>query len=208
MEEYQEVITNISNGNNVILYNRDVHSYYHKIKEIFECVFINEPVPVKVQLLKILNKIVGHKKLKISQATILDIKELIVKHLEKKTLVILFNQFEMMTKSAVQVYEYLNGFDNIIFVTSFKRNFKKEVYFFFKTFIFINREEYKKAKETDEINVTYPLYFILSVICFAVYLKFALSLYSQTISFAVTFIGALWFSFIVFRTFTYIGGKT
>lgn len=207
MKYLQEVINNLKNGKNIIFYKKNVYPYYKKLKGSFNCVYLNEPVPVKRQLSRILDNITDKKITSTSKNTISDLKELIIQELDYKTLVIMFNHFERLAKKAVESYEYLNSIKKIVFVASFNSNFNSVAYPFFKKFIFLNKEECKKIIKKDEINVTYPLYFILSIISFAVYIKFAMSAYSQTLFFPVIVIGGLWFSFMVFRTFMFAGGK-
>jgi predicted lysophospholipase L1 biosynthesis ABC-type transport system permease subunit len=76
------------------------------------------------------------------------------------------------------------------------------LYSFFKTFILANPEEYELKNGDNEINVTYPLYIMLSLYIFLIYLKTATSIYM-----AFLFIGAAWFALIVFRTFVFVGGR-
>lgn len=207
MEYLEDVITNIKNGNNCIFYNEDVYPYYKELKNLYNCVYLNEPVPVKTQLLKTLGKIRGKEITGYSHKTISNLKESIIKELKYKKLVILFNHFERFTKKSVNAYEYLNSVKNIVIVASFMDEFNKDVYFFFKKFIFINQEKYERFNKKNEINVTYALYFLVGIICFALYLKFALSLCNEAVFFSMITMGALWFGFLVFRTLIFAGGK-
>jgi hypothetical protein len=169
---------------------------------IFSCIYFNEPLSVKVRLMESINIISGNRKPSLSRLTIAELRDLLVKRLKYKTLIILFNHFERLTKRSVQAYQYLNSLENIRFVCSFNKNFKPEVYSFFRTFEFINEDEYKLKHGREEINVTYAVYAILSVYCFFIYMKAASSLLMATI-----LIGGAWFALIIFRTLMYAGGR-
>ncbi len=169
---------------------------------IFSCIYFNEPLSVKVRLMESINIISGNRQPSLSRLTIAELRDLLVKRLKYKTLIILFNHFERLTKRSVQAYQYLNSLENIRFVCSFNKNFKPEVYSFFRTFEFINEDEYKLKHGREEINVTYAVYAILSVYCFFIYMKAASSLLMATI-----LIGGAWFALIIFRTLMYAGGR-
>ena len=62
--------------------------------------------------------------------------------------------------------------------------------------------KYKKEVVKDEINVTYAIYFLISIFCFLLYMKISYSLYM-----AVILIGGVWFALIIFRTLMYAGGR-
>jgi len=207
MKSVNDVITNLDKGKNIIFFNKNVYSYYELLKDSFDCIYLNEPVPLKLQLIKILNTISGYKRLNLNRMTISDLKEKLVEELEYKVLVVMFNHFERLTKKAVEVYEYLNSVDNIVFVASFNNRFKKEAYPFFKKFIFLNKAEYYQNNGNDEIDVTYAMYFVICVLCFALYIKFAHTLYSESVTIAIVAMGALWFTFLLFRTLIFAGGR-
>ncbi len=207
MKYSQVVVTNINKGKNCIFYKEDVYPYYEELKEDFNCVYLNEPVPIKRSLLKILDKISDDNLTVLSRMTNSDLKELLIQKLNHQKLVIAFNHFERLTKKVLEIYEYLNSVKYIVFVASFSDNFNKEAYPFFKKFIIINPEKYEPFNKKDEINVTYALYFLVGIICFALYLKLALSMCTVAIFFSVITMGALWFGFLVFRTLIFAGGK-
>jgi hypothetical protein len=197
-----QIREDISNGRNLIFYNKDVYNCYKQLKSDFLCIYFNEPLPVKVRLMESINIISGNRKPSLSRLTIAELRDLLVKRLKYKTLIILFNHFERLTKRSVQAYQYLNSLENVRFICSFNKNFKPEVYSFFRTFEFINEDEYKLKHGREEINVTYAVYAILSVYCFFIYLKAASSLLMATI-----LIGGAWFALIIFRTLMYAGGR-
>ena len=145
------------------------------MKDDYICIYFNEPTPVKVRLVKLINEVNGDNKPSLNRLTIAELKEILVKELEYERLVITFNHFERLTKSAVQVYQYLNSLPNIQFICSFSNDFKPKIYPFFKSFELVNREEYESKGVKNEINVTYAVYILLSLYCFFIYLKLASS---------------------------------
>ena len=170
---------------------------------IFSCIYFNEPLSVKVRLIESINIISGNRKPSLNRLTIAELRDLLVKRLKYKTLIILFNHFERLTKRSVQAYQYLNSLENIRFICSFNKNFKPEVYSFFRTFELINQDEYKLKHGKKEINITYTVYAILSIYCFFIYMKTASSL-----AMAAILIGGAWFGLIIFRTLMYAGGRS
>jgi hypothetical protein len=114
----------------------------------------------------------------------------------------MFNNFDILTKRAAQIYQHLNSHQNILFICSFASNFSQDVYPFFKSFLFINKEEYNEKTGKNEVNITYAMYFLMSVLCFFIYIKTASSM-----AMAMILIGGAWFALIIFRTFTYAGGR-
>ena len=198
-----QIKDDINNGRNLIFYNKDVYNCYKQLKNDYLCIYFNEPLPVKVRLIESINIISGNRKPSLNRLTIAELRDLLVNRLKYKTLIILFNHFERLTKRSVQAYQYLNSLENIRFICSFNKNFKPEVYSFFRTFDLINEDEYKLKHGRKEINITYTVYAILSVYCFFIYMKAASSLVMATI-----LIGGAWFALIIFRTLMYAGGRS
>ncbi|HOI71235.1 MAG TPA: hypothetical protein PLC38_02995 [Methanobacterium sp.] len=193
----------IDNGNNLIFYNKDVYKYYDGLVNDYLCIYFNEPLPVKVRLIECINKVSNRKRPSLKRQTMAELKNILVKELKYEKLVIIFNHFERLTKRSVQIYQYLNSLDNVRFICSFNKNFKPDVYPFFRTFELVNKEEYKLKCGSNEINITYTIYGIISVFCFFIYMKTASSLIMATI-----LIGGAWFALIIFRTLMYAGGRS
>ena len=131
---------------NIIFYNRDVYRYYYKLSDDYLCIYFDEPVPVRVKLIRILKTINPEYKFNKNRITITELREVIPEELESKNLIILFNNFEKLNKSALNAYKYLNNSKNIKFICSFKNRFRNEAYTFYKTFNFINKEDYHMKK--------------------------------------------------------------
>ena len=187
---------------NILFYNKDVYQYYNKLKDDYLCIFFDEPIPIRINLIGILKTINPDYKFSIGRITIVELREVIQKELESKNLIILFNNFEKLNKTALNVYTNLNTNRNIKFICNFKNRFRNEAYTFYKTFNFINKEDYPYEENLKKINITYSIYAILSLICLLIYIKTSISFY------IVTFIiGGIWFALIIFRTLMYAGGR-
>ncbi|MGI6482289.1 MAG: hypothetical protein ACOX08_03305 [Methanobacterium sp.] len=92
--------------------------------------------------------------------------------------------------------------ENVRFICSFNKNFKPEVYSFFRTFDLVNEDEYMLKHGKKEFNITYAVDVILSVFCILIYLKAATSFSMESL-----LVGSVWFGLILFRTFLYVGGR-
>ncbi len=193
----------INNGKNLMFYDRDVNSCYKVLRKDFVCVYFNEPIPVRVRLMESIYYLSNDKNLNLNNKTIAELQIQLLDLLDGKHLIILFNNFERLTRKAMQAYENLNNEENINFVCSFGQNFKPEIYAFFKTFELVNREDFEENLGRKEINITYTIYAIVSIFCFLLYMKLGSS---QTI--ATLLIGGTWFALIIFRTLLYVGGKS
>ena len=195
------MLDRIGKGKNLLFYNISVNKCYEKLNGDYLCVYFNEPTPIKMRLIEIINIISKDYEYSLDYLTISKLKDILIQELKSDSLIILFNNFDMLTKRTVQIYQYLNDMPNIQFVCSFSQKFKPEIYPFFKKFELVNKELYKQ-KTRNEINVTYPLYIAISILSFFIYIKIATSVYT-----AIVLIGGIWFAFIMFRTLVYIGGR-
>lgn len=197
-----QIIELVKSGNNLIFYNKDVSLCYDKLKDSHLCIYFEEPIPVRIRLIKLLKEINPDYKFNKGNITIAELRVVIIEELNDKNLIIFFNNFEKLNSSSLSVYEYFNSSKNIQFICSFKTKFKKVVYRFYKTFEFINKEDYHPYTDYNQINITYTVYGILSILFILVYIKISTSIYIATIM-----IGATWFGLIIFRTLMYAGGR-
>lgn len=192
----------IKDGKNIIYYNKDIYRCYSELKDDYLSIYLTEPVPVKIRLIDTIKTNSRTKKRSLNRLTIPELLKMLIAELKFKKLIIFFNHFERLTKRSVQVYQYLNSLENVLFICSFNKNFSSTVYPFFKTFEFMNKEEYNLQTGEDEINITYAVYALISSLCFFIYLKT-----SSSVFMAVMLIGAAWFALIIFRTLIYAGGR-
>ena len=196
-----QITEHIEKVNNLIFYNKNVFECFNSLKNDYMCIYFNEPIPMKPRLIESILQISTDDKLSLNRLTIAELMEILINELKYEQLIILFNHFERLTKKTVQSYQYLNSLDNIQFVCSFDKKFKSEAYSFFKTFELVNKDEYMYSSGADEINITYPVFALLSIIFFFIYIKMA----SLEIGFLL--VGASWFALIIFRSLMYVGGR-
>ena len=192
----------IDDGKNVIFYQKSVYDCFNELQEDFLCVYFSEPIPVKVRLIKIIQELNSDDARTLNRKTITELKEILLKQLKYERLIICFNHFERLTKRTVQIYQSLNSLTNVQFVCNFQKNFKSELYPFYKTFILANPEKYELKNSKNEINITYAVYILISIYVFFIYLKTTSSIYM-----AFILIGAAWFALIIFRTLVFVGGR-
>lgn len=133
----------VDEGKNIIFYNRDIYTCYDEFMDDYLSIYFNEPLPVKVILIECINKVPGSRRDSLKHLTIAELRKIFVKELKYERLVIFFNHFERLTKRDVKIHQYLNSLKNVQYICSFKNEFKPVVYPFYKTFIFVNKEEYK-----------------------------------------------------------------
>jgi hypothetical protein len=202
MKNVIQIIEEIRKGKNIIFYNKNIYDCYNQLQDDYICIYFNEPIPIKGKLIKIINEITEENRPSLNRKTIATLKEILIKGLKYKRLIICFNHFDRLTNKSVQVYQSLNSLENIQFVCSFNKKFKKEIYPFYSHFELANKEEYEEKTVKDEINMTFPVYLFIALLCFVIYIKAASSLYM-----AFILIGAAWFSLIIFRTLIFIGGR-
>jgi len=201
--EDSKILDKIDKNTNIIFYDKNVYKCYTKLKEDHICVYFKEPTPIKGRLIEIINTIGRNDKNPLNPMTIPELTDLIINDPEYDRLIIIFNNFERLTKRTVQVYQQLYTSPNIQFICSFSEQFKKEIYPFYKQFELVNNEEYEKNSTSNEINVTYVFYIIITLYCLLFYLKFA----SSALQNVYVLIGAIWFVLIIFRTLFYMGGR-
>ena len=197
-----QIMELVKQGNNLIFYNKDVSICYNELKDGHLSIFFDEPIPVRIRLVKILSMINPDYKFNKAHITIAELKIAIIKELKAKNLIIFFNNFEKLNKSSLSIFEYFNSLKNIQFICSFNTRFKKIAYRFYKTFKFVNKEDYHPKEDSNQINITYTVYGVLSILCILIYIRVSASIYIATIM-----IGATWFGLIIFRTLMYAGGR-
>ena len=201
-----QVREQLSRGKNLMFYKRDVFNCYNQLKSDFSCVYSNKPVPVKFNLTQAVNLVSDEKHKVLYKKTIPELMDILIDDLGSRTLIFIFNNFEKLTSTSVENYQFLNNQDNILFICSISGHFrgekKAELYNFYKLFKFANKEDLEEDTRKDEINITYTVYLLLAALSFIIYLKTASSIFM-----AGVLIGAAWFAFLIFRTILFVGGK-
>ncbi|MDP1552425.1 MAG: hypothetical protein Q8M06_05400 [Methanobacteriaceae archaeon] len=197
-----QISKELQEGQNLLFFNKDLYDIYKGINSNYISVFFNEPSPIKARLIVSIETVVGSKEPALYKLTVPELVNILQVKVFSTKLVIIFNGFHLLTGKQVSVYEELNRNENILFICSFDQEFKKEAYKFYKTFKVINMEEYRLETGKDEINISYPIYLVVSIIGFFIYFKTITSATMGTM-----LIGGAWFGIIIFRTFIYTGGR-
>jgi hypothetical protein len=99
----------INNKKNLMFYDMDIHNYYQLLRDEFLCIYFNEPVPVRVRLMESIYYLSDDKNQNLSNRTIAELHGKLLELLKGKRLIILFNNFERLTRKAMQAYQNLNG---------------------------------------------------------------------------------------------------
>jgi len=189
-------------GENVLLYNRDVTTYYYQLKDEFPCILLGEPLPLKYKLIKCIQGISGDEFSTLEKMNIIQLRDTLAQKIGDNKLLIIFNQFDRLTRKSAEIYHSLDQKGKVIFLCSFQASFKQEIYSFYQSFNLLNKNEYQTETGKNDINISYAVYAILGILCFLVYLKI-----SSTSTASTILIGALWFAVIIFRTLIFVGGR-
>ena len=72
----------IKKKKNLIFYNKDVNQCYEELKDDYLCIYFDEPVPVRAQLIKLLKLINPDYSFNSSHITVVELREAIIQELE------------------------------------------------------------------------------------------------------------------------------
>ena len=197
----KELREHLHRGENVLLYKRDVTLYITHLKDEFPCILLGEPLPLKYKLIKCIQGISGDEFSTLEKMNIVQLRDTLSAKIEDNKLLIIFNQFDRLTRKSAEIYHSLHQNGKVIYLSSFQGHFKPEVYSFYKSFQLLNKNEYHSETGKNDINISYAVYAILGILCCLFYLKISSSAASAVL------IGALWFAVIIFRTLIYVGGR-
>ncbi|MDI6644192.1 MAG: hypothetical protein QME14_03970 [Methanobacteriaceae archaeon] len=189
-------------GENVLLYKRDVTIYYSQLKDEFPCILLGEPLPLKYKLIKCIQGISGDEFSTLEKMNIIQLRDTLSSKIKDNKILIIFNQFDRLTRKSAEVYHSLQQNGKVIYLCSFQASFKQEVYSFYQSFHLLNKNEYQNETGKNDINISYAVYAILGILCCLVYLKI-----SNASAASGILIGALWFAVIIFRTLIFVGGR-
>jgi hypothetical protein len=197
-----QIKNHLLRGENVLLYNRNISICYPQLKDEFPCILLGEPLPLKFKLIKCIQKVSGDEFSSLEKMNIPQLRDTLVSKIKDKRIVILFNQFERLTRNSADFYHSLHQSGKVVYMCSFQASFKQEIYGFYQSFQLINKEEYESQTGKHDINISYAVYVFLGIVCFLIYLKISMSATMSSV-----LIGATWFALIIFRTLIYVGGR-
>jgi hypothetical protein len=127
--------------------------------------------------------------------------ELLISMLPGTQLIIIYNYLEDITNNREQLFEKLMR-NKVLFIAGFKKMPKENRMPFFKKHHFVNKAKYDLLQGENKIDITYFFYMFITLFMVLIFLRIV-SL--GTIGDIAA--SALWFGLLVFRTFSYIGGK-
>lgn len=189
-----DVIEVLDEGWNVLYYNLEVREIYNEFSELeshHRMVYVGIPKPLKPVLIQIGIQIGGDQEL--SKMTISEITEKIIE--EGEPVWVFFEDFEELTSRIARILYRLYKHGQIQYVASANGPVSNKLREFLGTFKIL-------GEKREEINITYPVFFILTIIAFIIYVRISFIL---GVSSAYTILGGFWLSFLIFRTLIYIG---
>jgi hypothetical protein len=69
----------LDSGVNIIFYDKDIYPLFNKLNEEYRCIYFNEPVPVKMRLIELIEKVSRNKRLSHRRLTISELREIFVR---------------------------------------------------------------------------------------------------------------------------------
>ena len=205
------ILSNIKREKNQTVYGQDMYKIYTAItKELYlsktpndkeyGCIYIDTQTDKEIVLAALHEiKNVDEKKLKnISKENLLKI---LIATLPDKKLVIVYNYLEDISNKREQLFERLMR-NKVLFVAGFQKLPNDERMPFFNMHEFVNRSYFESQKGENNIDITYFLYIFITLFMVLMFLRIiSLGTVGDILS------SALWFGLLIFRTFSYIGGK-
>ncbi|MDO5851665.1 MAG: hypothetical protein Q4Q23_04180 [Methanobacteriaceae archaeon] len=194
MKYITEINEQLEKDNNVILFKQDLKKYHKYYQKKYNTIYISTPKIGKIALENILR--IKYKKTdkELKNKTAMQLISEINK--ETKGLIIFLDAFEQLSLREQEYYKQLALNNQIKYVVNTNTQPTKTNKEFFKKFILINMEDFQDDR-TQSINITYTILFLISLIIFLLIIKLELNKTSLIIN-------SLWFTLLMYRTFTYI----
>jgi len=190
----KEIIKQLSNNNNILLYKENLHKIYTNIKTTHNTTYITTPKKGKTAFEQILKQ--TDKKTTTKNKTISQLIENIKENTKDKQLTICIDNFEQLTKREHDNYKELIQQENIQFIANINEDKEFIDNKLLDNFIILNKEEYL-TNRSQSININYVLLLLLSFLIFLLFLRIQLSMIRYIIS-------GLWFTLLMYRTIYYI----
>lgn len=189
----EKILKALIEGESVALKYKDVKKYAN-MKTGHEMIFLGHVNPAKEIAAEILSELSETPKTEIyNKHTTNEIIEKIKKNVKNKRVLILFNDFQELSKSTVNVF--INIIDHVQFFCSIRGKLRKNQGQLLKKMIII-------SDPTDEItDIKVPIIIFAGTLAFLVYLKVAMSLQGLM---AYLVLASVWFGTIMARTLLWI----
>lgn len=190
----KEIIIQLENNNNILLYRQELYSIYNEIKAKYNSIYISTPKKGKVAFEQILNKTEKSKVTK--NKTISQIIEDIKENTKEMKICICVDNFEQLTKRELDNYKELIKQENIRFIVNINEDKEFIDNKLLDEFIILNEEDYLMNR-SQSINLTYVILLLLSFLIFLLFLRIQLSVIRYIVS-------GLWFTLLMYRSFYYL----
>ena len=191
---HNEIIKQIENNNNILLYKQDLYKTYTKLKKQYQSIYISTPKKGKVAFQQILNKTSNKKDTK--NKTISQIIEDIKQNTKHTKTIIYINNFEQLTRRELENYKELIQQENIQFIANINEDKEFIDNQLLDNFIILNKEEYQNNR-SQSININNTILLLLSFLILLLFLRIQLSPLRYIIS-------GLWFTLLMYRTIYYL----
>ena len=210
----QEIVFNIEQGKSQAIYGRDMFHIYKQIQaELYaternkndtdyKCIYIDTQTNKEIIISGLTAiKNIDAKEKKLNKATQEELIQILIATLPNKKLIIFYNYMEDISNKKEELFKRLMR-HKVLFVAGFQKLPKKNRIDFFKKHEFVNKAEYEILQGENNIDITYFFYMFITLFIVLIFLRIvSLGTIGDIIS------SALWFGLLVFRTFSYIGGK-
>ncbi|MBE6488024.1 MAG: hypothetical protein E7Z86_04870 [Methanosphaera stadtmanae] len=183
----------LQKGNNILVYKQELYKLYEKRDKSFKAVYISTPKKGKTAIENIIKQVDSEYITK--NKTISKLIEEILEKTKDEQIIIYINYFEQLSQRELVYYKELESSNNIKIVANIQEDRKFIDEEFLKKFVLLN-DEYNDNR-IQSINITYTILFIMAILVFLLFLRLQLSMIGYIVS-------ALWFSFLMYRTFYYI----
>lgn len=212
----QTIINNILSGKNQVIYADDMFEIYKNIvsnlyqpkeNELFntdyECIYIDtqKDKDIIIDAIKALRN-PDSKKSNLHKLNQDKLIKLLISLLPDTRLIIVYNHMEDITNNRELLFRKLMR-NKVLFVAGFQKMPPENRMPFFQIHEFVNKKEYDALKGENKIDITYFFYILITFLMVLIFLRIvSLGRIGDITS------SALWFGLLVFRTFSYIGGRT
>lgn len=188
-----EVTQQIDKKNNIILYNEDINQLYKTLQEKYNSTYITTPKRGKNALEIIIHDI--NPKYITKNIPAADLLDTINSYTKTKPLIIFINYFEQTTKNTLTYYQNLVNMENIQIIANITEDEKFIDEKFLENFIILG-DKYQNNR-SNSININYTLLLLISLLVFLLFIRLQLSVIGYLVS-------ALWFTLLMYRSFSYI----
>jgi len=192
-DSLNQIQQQLQKGNNILVYKQELYKLYEKRDKSFKAVYISTPKKGKTAIENIIKQVDSEYITK--NKTISKLIEEILEKTKDEQIIIYINYFEQLSQRELVYYKELESSNNIKIVANIQEDRKFIDEEFLKKFVLLN-DEYNDNR-IQSINITYTILFIMAILVFLLFLRLQLSMIGYIVS-------ALWFSFLMYRTFYYI----